>query len=243
MGKEVIFSLEGRRALFLDLGGTLIQAQGSVGQVYAGRAQAQGIVLPVSAGELQERFVSSFRRRRQEARVRGDLAYGQSSSSARRFWRAVVGDVFAGFSLDPARMEGLFDDLYAFFARAKAWEIYPDVFPLLERSRQAGLKLALVSNWDARLEPLLDALELRSSFDVVVGSYKVGAEKPDRLIFERALALLGEEARPETILHIGDSYEEDFVGACQAGIGALHLDRLGQEPPQAKRITTLDVLS
>ncbi len=66
----------------------------------------------------------------------------------------------------------------------------------------AGLKLAVVSNFDTRLRPLLDALELSPLFDTIVVSAEVGAEKPNPLLFETACSQLGID--PEEALHVGD---------------------------------------
>ena len=91
------------------------------------------------------------------------------------------------------------------------------------RSSSAGWKLAIVSNWDERLRPLLRELGLVECFDVIVVSHEAGFTKPAREIFQCAAAALNLPA--ETILHIGDSRAEDFDGARAAGMRSLLLDR------------------
>jgi HAD superfamily hydrolase (TIGR01509 family) len=66
---------------------------------------------------------------------------------------------------------------------------------------------------------------LRELVDEVVVSAVVGAAKPDRAIFEAALAAAGCEA-PEAV-HVGDSAEADVGGARAAGIRPLLLAREG----------------
>ena len=76
------------------------------------------------------------------------------------------------------------------FARAAAWEVYPDVRPALARLRRSGLRLAVIANWDARLPELLGALGLGENFETIVTSQGAGVQKPHPLIFQTALSLL-----------------------------------------------------
>lgn len=64
----------------------------------------------------------------------------------------------------------------------------------LERLRDAGVRTAAVSNWDASLDDTLRAIGLREYFEVVVTSADVGVDKPDPAALVRALDLLGEDA-------------------------------------------------
>jgi putative hydrolase of the HAD superfamily len=114
-------------------------------------------------------------------------------------------------------------ELFARFARADAWEVYPEVSDTLAALRERGLRLGVVSNWDPRLPELLDRLDLAGYFDAVVYSSAVGVEKPDRRIFLEALRRLGVEAGEA--LHVGDGRLEDVEGAMGAGMRSLHLLR------------------
>jgi putative hydrolase of the HAD superfamily len=100
----------------------------------------------------------------------------------------------------------------------------------LDRLRAAGLALACVTNWDAGFRDHLGALGLGDRFGAVVTSAEAGTPKPDRRIFELALARLGVE--PGRALHVGDS-DVDREGAAAAGLAfepvplATVPDRLG----------------
>lgn len=79
--------------------------------------------------------------------------------------------------------------------------------------------MAVTSDWDLRLGPLLDALHLGDLIDSRIISAEQGHEKPSPLIFRataRALRL-----PPEAILHLGDSPSRDVAGARQAGMLAM----------------------
>lgn len=117
-------------------------------------------------------------------------------------------------------------ELFARFARADSWEVYPDVRDTLAALRGQGLRLGVVSNWDHRLPDLLQRLGLARFFDALVYSSDVGVEKPDRRIFESALRRLeiGIEGAGAA-LHVGDGRLEDVEGAQAVGMRALHLTR------------------
>lgn len=227
-------------ALFIDVGGTLIHARGGVGGAYAEAAKELGVA--ASPEELGRRFRSVFERERDTARAAGRLAYGRDAHGARVFWRRVVGEVFRTSSGTPQQLETLFEALYGYFARPEAWEVYADTRPLLEAARARGLPVVAVSNWDARLPAILATVELAPWLTEVVGSFAIGAEKPDPRIFEAAIKTLPGAPERSRILHIGDSLLEDVRGAEAAGLRALHLDRTGAAPEGPGRITTLAAL-
>ena len=133
--------------------------------------------------------------------------------------------------------ESFFDELYLHFGRREAWRLFDDVLPALEALATRGLKLGIISNWDERLRPLLQELQLSRYFDVIVISCEVGFCKPDRVIFEEAGRKL---ALPlAAILHIGDNPNTDTVGARAAGMHALELRRGAADHSEGK-ITSLD---
>ena len=79
----------------------------------------------------------------------------------------------------------------------------------------AGLRLAVVSNWDVGLREHLERLELGSVLDAIVTSAEAGAPKPAPAMFELALAKLGVAAG--AAVHVGDA-RVDEEGARAAGM-------------------------
>ena len=106
---------------------------------------------------------------------------------------------------------------------------FPDARPALEQARSRGERVIVVSNWDASLPEVLDAVGLGDLVDGVVSSATAGAGKPGAAIFLRALGLAG--VMPGQALHVGDSLEEDVAGAVAAGVPALWLNRAGVAVP------------
>ncbi len=195
------------RAVTFDVGGTLIDPWPSVGHVYAEVAARHGI--HAAPEELQARFIRAWLAKR-------DFGYSLAE------WSDLVHQTFAGLIGGPVT-DGLFSDLYSFFATAKPWRIFDDVRPCLEELKRRGVKLGVISNWDERLRPLLRELDLEKYFDAVVVSGEVGAHKPDPRIFQKALGLL--QVPADATLHVGDSALEDAVGARSAGLQSLLLAR------------------
>jgi putative hydrolase of the HAD superfamily len=92
------------------------------------------------------------------------------------------------------------------------------------------MRLAIVSNWDERLRPLLARLDLLERFEVVVVSCEAGSRKPEPRIFQAATEALG--LSPDQVLHVGDSLEHDVMGARAAGMRSVGIRRSqGREDP------------
>jgi putative hydrolase of the HAD superfamily len=109
---------------------------------------------------------------------------------------------------------------------ALRFDAYPDARPALLRARRAavrGFRIIVVSNWDVSLADVLERVGLAPLIDAVVTSAAVGAAKPAPAIFAHALGLAG--VRAQDALHVGDSLEEDVLGAAACGIPAVLLRR------------------
>ena len=224
-------------AVSFDAVGTLFGVRGSVGEIYSAVAARHGV--SAAAVELEARFHAVWRGMPPLAFP--GLAPDAVAHREQAWWKRLVLAVFA--EIEFVAFEAFFTDLYAVFATPAAWELYPDTLPTLEALQGRGLRLAVVSNFDARLPPLCDALGLGRFFDAVVTSTQVGYAKPDARIFTAALARLG--VRPAEGLHIGDAAEEDVAGARRAGLHALHLQRRASAaagPGTVRRLSDLLLL-
>ena len=89
---------------------------------------------------------------------------------------------------------------------ASAAMLYDDTVPTLEHLRDAGFKLAIVSNWDTPLDPLTERLGIAHYFDIIVASHdtRVLSAKPDPHIFNYTLAAVDVSAAEA--VHVGDTY-------------------------------------
>lgn len=152
------------------------------------------------------------------------------------FWRGFLNGVRGTLDGGVVSAEA-FGRLATHFRNPDSWAIYSDVPDALDRLGGAGLRLAIVSNWDSHLPALLADIGLAPHFDAVLVSSIEETGKPDREIFHRACRRLGVE--PAQALHVGDSPREDYEGARHAGLEALLLDRTGRHDGAPDRIRSL----
>ena len=126
----------------------------------------------------------------------------------------------------------------------KAWEhahnfdLFDDVFPVLETLREHGLKLGLVSNTGRDVDEFLS--HHRLTFDAALSSRVHGKVKPHPTIFRAVLERLG--VRPEDAAMVGDSPEDDLQGAKALGMHAFLVDREGLYPEDEDRLPDLSAL-
>lgn len=206
------------RALFFDAAGTLIEPAEPVAEVYARAAAAAGY--RVEAAAVKRAFGAAFS-------GLGDPAWElhpHGDAAEREWWKAVVCGTFGEILRGPLPASfgaEVFDGLFSHYADPRAWRVFPEVPGVLAASREAGFRIAVVSNFDRRLHGILEGHGLH--FDAVVTSADACSRKPDPAIFRHALDLLG--FGPEEAFHVGDSRTADFEGAQALGIEAFLLER------------------
>jgi FMN phosphatase YigB (HAD superfamily) len=106
------------------------------------------------------------------------------------------------------------------------------VGPMLRRLAGRGLRLGLISNWPlaATIERYVEAAGWGPMLTAVVVSQRVGAIKPQRAIFAVAEQELG--IRGAAVLHVGDDWAADIVGAKGTGWRACYLRDQAQDWPR-----------
>lgn len=206
------------KAVFFDAAGTLMQPNRRVGESYAAFAAKYGV--DVSPSEISERFRVCF----QEApRLAFPGALKETLTSLERdWWKNLVARVFEPWS-PFARFDEFFDALFSYFAEPRAWSLYPEVLDTLAGLKQRGLNLSVISNFDSRLVQILNGLGVGSCFDHIFVSSRIGYAKPEAEIFYAALKHY--EIMPEESLHVGDSEINDRLGARNAGLRGILVDR------------------
>ncbi len=102
------------------------------------------------------------------------------------------------------------------------WHAYDDTVPTLIALREMGMRVCLLSNAGVPIRTVLDREGVTPWVDATVLSYEVGAVKPDRRIFEAALAALDLPA--SRVVMVGDNANDDGGGA-HLGLRTLILPR------------------
>src|SRR6185437_8536667 len=123
-------------------------------------------------------------------------------------------------------------------------QVVTGVVPLLEYLH-AQVKIAIVTN-NLVAEQLdkLHYLQLEHLIDTLITSEETGFIKPDPRIFQAALEQLGCDATE--VVMVGDAWKSDVLGARQAGIRAIWLNRTGMvcpDPTQARELAALEPLA
>ncbi len=103
------------------------------------------------------------------------------------------------------------------FDCTRPYEGVPDVL----RSLKSGYLLGLVSNGNTQPE----RVGLGGIFSFVLLAQECGFAKPDRRIFDLALAEC--DCGPEQVVHVGDSLQSDVLGANGMGIRSVWLNPCG----------------
>lgn len=210
------------RAVFLDVGDTLMRANPSWEHIYATALAEMGIEVDIEA------LRHALRRAYHHGGWGMDGGFVPDEETS--FQRTVEIDQMALTELGLGPMpESYFRRLSDLFGMTVNWHIFPDVHPTLDGLKARGLILGVVSNWVWSLPELLHALDLVRHFDFVVASARLGYEKPHLEIFRSALAEAGVPA--SQVIHVGDHVDADVQGALAAGIDPVLIDRVGRYPP------------
>ena len=224
--------------VLFDAGDTLLAPQDSFGAVYARVLGALGVEL--AAADL-ERGMRRCWAATNAAIEPGVDRYAKDGEHA--YWLRFVEGTLArtpGAPRDKALAARAVLPLREAFRDPASWRVFDDVVPALAVLREAGARLAIVSNWDSSLPALLDRMKLTPWFDAIVVSHLEGMEKPHPELFLRAVARLRGTAGES--LHVGDVPELDDAGARAAGIASVIVDRRARLGPDRAALPDLSSL-
>jgi HAD superfamily hydrolase (TIGR01509 family) len=148
--------------------------------------------------------------------------------------RRALAEMFKDAGHDETPADEAFE---VFFTERNRVKLFDDVESSLQRL-SLRYHLFALSNGNADLE----RCGIAHLFEGHVTAIAAGAAKPDARIFAQLLELSGVEAA--RVLHIGDDPHADVVGAMQAGLQAVWLNRDAKEwpahlNPPSRTISTL----
>jgi len=165
--------------------------------------------------DLAERLVRVF------ARIRG----GVSPPGPDERWDQEQ----AARHSDPAEISAAIDDYSRAFVEGLPSD--PGIGPMLARLSDAH-DLAILSNWPlaATIDRYVEAHGWLPHLRAIVVSQRIGTIKPHPVIFAAARSALGDPP-PASILHVGDDWAADVLGAVAAGWQAAWVrDRPADSP-------------
>lgn len=200
------------KAVLFDLGGTLVKTI-EVPEIYRRILSLYGV--DVSAEEIWEAHTANEEKARYY--IEAQLEMGN------QYWydwnRTVLESLGYGErSLFLGKM--IFDHWWDY----AGLELYPDVMETIGALREKGVLVGILTNgFKYDYSEILEILGLSDFFDLVMGPDSCGCGKPDRRIFQYALDTLGLD--PSEVVYVGNDYEKDYIGARDAGMLPLMIDR------------------
>lgn len=204
----------GVTAVVFDVVGTLVEPVPSVAEAYAAAGRRHG--LDLGAAEIDPRFRSAWRRQ-EEIDAVATPPFTTSRGRERARWQAIVEDVFGPTAVTAA----VFADLWEHFGRPEAWKPITAGAALVRTAVDAGLVVALASNFDERLLAIAPVVEPLTLADHVFASSEIGWRKPAVEFFRQVETRLGR--RPHELVLVGDDPDLDVAAAGQAGWRAIRI--------------------
>jgi 2-haloalkanoic acid dehalogenase type II len=218
--------MDGLRAIFFDLGGTLFsnrQIPVVCMPVLEEAAERLGVAGGIAS--VGQAFLAATRRTNESYVNRPYYLH-------RDLFQDTAAHLLEALDLAPSEEFNVWFYEAQRAVMVRQMVLREDCLATLEALRARGLSLSLVSNIDDDfLDPMLENLGLRPYLDHWISSEAVRSCKPDAGIFRHALARVG--CRPEEVIFVGDSRIHDIQGARAVGIrsvliteegGVSHLD-------------------
>lgn len=97
---------------------------------------------------------------------------------------------------------------------------YPGLNEMITSLNKSGYHLGIITNGKSKLQMnMIEALEIKHYFDVILISESEGMKKPDPLIFQKALISM--KVSPSECVYIGDHPENDVEAARAVGMQGI----------------------
>jgi putative hydrolase of the HAD superfamily len=204
------------KGVFFDWGFTLAHPEPDRDIQFRQCAQELGVVLPLNG------LLKAVHEADNQVPKGAPPRYSEDKDKAPflKWWDVLLsyisGDIPENTKLEITKLAG---------ARVKIakWVLYDDVLPTLERLREQGLIIGLISNIS------MDRAGLERYLDFTITAKDVGAGKPEAVIFSTALKKA--DLAASEVIYVGDQYQIDVLGANRAGIKAILIDRYNLVSP------------
>jgi HAD superfamily hydrolase (TIGR01549 family) len=215
-------SPNGIKAIFYDLDGTLRFNQPAARDFFLDFAAVLGTA--ISAEDRRRTAIWEHRYWAESPEVLHDVAEYTDPDA---FWQNYSRRQLEAAGLHLSRAQSLAPQLSRHMKDEYRPQdvILPGTYDVLGQLREAGYILGVVSNRERPFGEYLAEKGLAALVHFHVSGGEAGSKKPDRGIFDYALARAGSQAG-ETI-YVGDSYFADVVGAQRAGIRPVLFDPHG----------------
>ncbi|MFN2119877.1 MAG: HAD family hydrolase [Anaerolineales bacterium] len=227
------------KAIFFDLDGTIRHNSPSGGEVFADYARQLGLLWTeedrMRAARWEHFYWANSWELLEDRRLyEADLT---------EFWHTYSRRELVALGATAAQAIEWAPQIHAYMTEAyKPTSVVPEdarrALPLL---RQAGYKMAVISNRSKPYQEEMEALELAPYFSFALAGGEINSYKPGPEIFHHACKRL--RVKPKEAAYVGDNFYADILGARRGGLTPVLYDRRGVFPdPGCATIKSFDEL-
>ncbi|MBA3947462.1 MAG: HAD-IA family hydrolase [Herpetosiphonaceae bacterium] len=214
------------RALSFDVGYTLIGPVAEAKEVVAGFLASRG--LHPTAAEVATAYVRAEELYQRHYHQPLNDTWS-SDQGIHTFFTEYYGQLLGELGLpDPDGIHAA--AIIEHYLEPTNWHLYPGVHPTLIELRRRGFRIGVASDWGTGLWRILQTLGLTQLFDWTVVSGGIGFAKPSAAFYGLVVKRAGVPAH--TILHVGDTYRADILGARTVGMDGVLIDWQGRSWPR-----------
>jgi putative hydrolase of the HAD superfamily len=170
----------------------------------------------------------------------GDVLYSEVSKARVWYWddperhrekrlnlisarRELVSLVFSNLGIDNKEVCHSLADSFS-IKRQEMIKLIPGAIDTLVHLKKTGVPMAMITNGASEFQrPKIERFELVQYFGYILVEGEFGAGKPDKSVFTHTLGILG--VSPENAWMVGDDLKRDILGANEAGIFSVWVDR------------------
>jgi REG-2-like HAD superfamily hydrolase len=207
------------QVITFDVHNVLLTVRNGAPNQYARLAREHLGIQSIDESLLRSNFVQVFRTLNQT-----HPGYGiHTNISSRQWWTLVVEYTFKDSHLSSNQLQKLSQIIYDEFAKGELWIKNPQTDNVLKQLKTKKI-LGVISNFDERLETLLEQHQLRQYFQFILTPRNCGLYKPQTEIFTHAANLAKVESN-NYLCHVGDDVKLDYQAAQAANCHVLLLSK------------------
>ena len=213
------FFLKHIQVLTFDVHNVLLTVRNGAPYQYARLAREHLNLQSIDESLLRKNFIQAFRTLNQT-----HPGYGVNTNiTSRQWWTFLIEHTFKDYHLSSDQLQNLSRIIFDEFAKGELWVKHPQAENVLKELKNEKI-LGVISNFDERLESLLEQHQLRDYFQFVLTPRTCGFYKPQKEIFMHAVKLAKVKSN-ENLCHIGDDIKLDYQAARSANCQTLLLTK------------------
>ncbi|EDV95201.1 rhythmically expressed gene 2 protein [Drosophila grimshawi] len=225
---QFVRNIQRFRLVTFDVTDTLLRLKDPIAQ-YALTAAACGVSITDNV-QLKRCFHQQFKLMSNE---HSNFGLCSPNMNWQSWWSQLVVNTFncVDASIPNTKLQTITEQLLAIFQTSACWSHIDGALDLVQRVRDAGKCVGVISNFDPSLPQVLSAMGLADKFDFILSSYEAGVMKPDPGIFKAAIG--NRPIAPAQALHIGNKFDIDYMGARNSGWSSLLVLTQPESAPEA----------